>query len=218
MVHDAFLWITAGNVLFLASYSVRDILWLRVLTVVATSLLIPYYALQPEPLMAAIAWNLVFIAINVYWIVKLSIERRPVRFTQDEARLHQLAFPSLSQRDARDLFDDGEWIELAPGVSIVRHDHENDRLSVIFDGSADVLHNERKIGVMRVGQFVGLIDNGARFLPLDVVACTPIRIMGWPRPILEAFVASRPHVALLLERSVDCEVRELLECALEAVS
>ena len=36
-------WIHVANVLYLASYSVRDILWLRILTVVAALCLLPYY-------------------------------------------------------------------------------------------------------------------------------------------------------------------------------
>jgi len=44
------LWITGANLLYLASYSVRDILWLRILTIVAAVLLIPYYYLQAVPL------------------------------------------------------------------------------------------------------------------------------------------------------------------------
>ena len=36
--------IHVANVLFLLSYSVRDILWLRLLTVVAIISLLPYYA------------------------------------------------------------------------------------------------------------------------------------------------------------------------------
>jgi hypothetical protein len=85
-MQNTIVWITAANVLYLASYSVRDILWLRVLTVTAALLLIPYYAFQPIPLTVAIAWNVLFIAINTYWIIRLIIERRPVHLTPDEAR------------------------------------------------------------------------------------------------------------------------------------
>jgi hypothetical protein len=99
-MHNPIVWITVANVLYLASYSVRDILWLRILTVVAAFLLIPYYLFQPVPLTAAIWWNTVFIAINGYWIVRLIIDRRPVHFTAEETRLRQLAFPSLTPREA----------------------------------------------------------------------------------------------------------------------
>jgi hypothetical protein len=70
------IWITGANAIYLVSYAVRDILWLRVLTVVAAALLIPYYSMQAVPLRAAIEWNIIFIAINCYWVIRLIIERR----------------------------------------------------------------------------------------------------------------------------------------------
>ena len=39
--------INIANVLYLFSYLVRDILWLRILTVIAASFLIPYFYLRP---------------------------------------------------------------------------------------------------------------------------------------------------------------------------
>jgi hypothetical protein len=60
-----------ANLLYLASYLMRDLIRLRLLTVVAASCLIPYFYLQPKPLTAAICWNLFFIALNVGWIIRL---------------------------------------------------------------------------------------------------------------------------------------------------
>src|SRR6516164_5723253 len=80
-------WITSANLLYLASYSVRDILWLRILTIVAGVLLIPYYYLQSKPLWIAISWNLVFVGINLFWVARLLLERRSVQLTEDEQRL-----------------------------------------------------------------------------------------------------------------------------------
>ncbi len=57
-----------ANVLYLLSYSVKDMLWLRCLTVVAALCLLPYYYVQPVPLTAAIAWNMLFIGINLIQI------------------------------------------------------------------------------------------------------------------------------------------------------
>jgi len=88
------IWITGANATYLVSYVVRDILWLRILTVVAVALLIPYYLMQVVPLRAAIEWNILFIAINCYWVVRLIIERPPVHLAPDEARLYELSFPS----------------------------------------------------------------------------------------------------------------------------
>jgi len=213
-MRDPMLWITAANVLYLASYSVRDILWLRVLTVLAASLLVPYYALQTSPLLVAIAWNGVFIAINIYWIARLIVERRPVHFSSDEARLRLLSFSQLSPREARNLFAMGVWEDVAAGASLVRHDNENEHFSVILQGLAEVLHDGIKIAELGDGQFIGVIAIRAKEIDIDVVVRRDVRAMCWARSRLSDFLASRPDVALALERSVGLEVQHLLDSTL----
>lgn len=213
-MRNPLLWITVANVLYLASYSVRDILWLRILTVVGALLLIPYYALQPLPLAAAIAWNGVFIAINVYWVARLVAERQPVKFSPDEERLRELSFPSLTPREAKGLFAMGVWDDITVGASIVQHDNETDRFSVILSGLADVIHGETKIAEFGEGQFVGVIDRHAARLNIDVLVREAVRVMCWSRSKLQEFLRARPDVALALERSVGLEVRHLLDTAL----
>ena len=66
--------INIANILYLLSYFVRDMFWLRVLSVIAASFLTLYFYLQPDPLMTAVCWNLFFIALNVYWVVRLALE------------------------------------------------------------------------------------------------------------------------------------------------
>ena len=89
--------IHVANVLFLLSYLVRDILWLRLLTIVAIGSLLPYYA--GNGLYPPIYWNSVFIAINVYQIYRLLMERRPVRLTLEQQRLYRLGFDRLPPRE-----------------------------------------------------------------------------------------------------------------------
>src|SRR5262245_20764116 len=101
--------IHVANVLYLLSYSVKDMLWLRCLTVVAALCLLPYYYVQPVPLTAAIAWNLLFIGINLMQIVILLRERRPVTLTVDQQRLYQLAFRSVTPREFLKLLELARW-------------------------------------------------------------------------------------------------------------
>ena len=71
--------INVANVLYLLSYFVRDMLRLRVFTVIAAGFLIVFFYSQPEPIMAAIYWNLFFISLNVAWIVRLLRKRHHVK-------------------------------------------------------------------------------------------------------------------------------------------
>jgi hypothetical protein len=209
-MHNTLVWINAANVLYVAFYSVRDILLLRILTVVGALLLIPYYVMQPSPLMAPIIWSLVFIAINAYWIIRLLVERRPVHLTADEARLRKLSFPSLTPREALNLFGLGEWVDIPSGGSIVKHDLDRGRFSVILRGMADVESSGKTIAELSDGQFVGVIDLCADQLPIDVIARQPAHVMCWPVQTLQGFLADRPDVALALQRSVGLELQRML--------
>ena len=206
------MWLTAANLLYLASYSVRDILWLRVLSVIAGGLLIEYYCLQPAPLFAAMAWNIGFCAINVAWTGWLVYERRPVKLREDEEHLRQIAFPSLSAREACNLYKTGVWRDVDVGESLVEHDRTNRRFSVILTGIADVTYRGDKVAELGEGQFVGEIDSYAeKRAGLDVVAKTGTRVLCWHRTTLNQFLERRPDVALALERSIGLHLRQLLE-------
>jgi hypothetical protein len=65
--------IHAGNVLLLAAYSVRDILWLRLFAVAAALITIPFFVLQPTPLWAPLVWSVVFAAINLFQSLRLLV-------------------------------------------------------------------------------------------------------------------------------------------------
>lgn len=203
--------------LLLASYSARDILWLRALTVVAGFLLVPYYVFQSTLPVVPLSWNAVFIAINVYWVARLLYERRPVELTPDEARLRVLSFPSLTPQQARNLFAMGIWDNVAAGDSLVRHDNDNDRFSVILRGLADVIHEGTKIAELGEGQFVGTIDARAREIDVDVFVRRDVRVMCWPRGQLSRFLADRPDAALALERSVGLEIQHTLGSTLSVI-
>lgn len=63
-----------ANVLFLASYVVRGVVWLRAFTIVALLSLVPYYLVHG--LVAPAVWSSVFVAINLAQLLHLVSERR----------------------------------------------------------------------------------------------------------------------------------------------
>ena len=64
--------INSANVLYLIAYFVRDMRWLRAFTIVAAGLLAAYFYLLPEPVMAAVVWNLLFGALNAIQLLRLA--------------------------------------------------------------------------------------------------------------------------------------------------
>ncbi|MGD2171478.1 MAG: hypothetical protein PVI79_07240 [Gammaproteobacteria bacterium] len=68
--------ITLANLLYLLSYFVRDMLRLRLLTIVAASILVAYFWMRPEPIMTVVYWNGFFILLNLWQVSRLVFERR----------------------------------------------------------------------------------------------------------------------------------------------
>jgi len=64
-----------ANSLYLTSYLVRNMLYLRMLSVSAALCLVGYFASLPEPLVTVIAWNLVFVFLNLVHIAVLTRRR-----------------------------------------------------------------------------------------------------------------------------------------------
>jgi hypothetical protein len=65
----------AANILYLLSYLVRDILLLRMFTIIAACCLVTYFYNQAEPLMTVVYWNLFFVAMNAMQLTFIVRER-----------------------------------------------------------------------------------------------------------------------------------------------
>ena len=67
--------IYAANILYVLSCLVRDILHLRLLTIVAACCLVAYFCNQAEPVMTVVGWNLFFVTLNVVQLTRILWER-----------------------------------------------------------------------------------------------------------------------------------------------
>ena len=148
LVHGAY-------VLFLASYLVRDILKLRLLSLVAGFLLIAFFLAMRPTNLASVAWNVVFSIINIAQIYILLLERRPVRLSPEEHELHQMVFRSLSPREFKKLCELSAFREARPEERIVEPGRALDSLMVILSGEVHVRAKDGHVASLREGQFVG---------------------------------------------------------------
>jgi CRP-like cAMP-binding protein len=186
------VWIHGANVLYLASYLVRDILLLRVLTVVAGLTLLPFYVLRPDPIWVAVAWNALFIAINLVQIHRLLLERRPVRLTQAELTLYQQAFSAMSQRDFVKLLRTGRWKTASASECIVAQGVPVTDLIVVCSGSVAVKVEDREVTTLDAGRFVGEMSYlTGEPTSASVWTREPTQYVAWARDALQKiFVAS----------------------------
>ena len=93
------LCIHLANVFYLASFLVRDMLWLRALTCVGLMLGVVFFSCQKTPMYGPTAWHLVFLAINGVQILRLVTDRRRMTLSEEQARFAEAAFRDLSREE-----------------------------------------------------------------------------------------------------------------------
>jgi Popeye protein conserved region len=201
-----------SNILMLASYSVRDILWLRWFAVAAALTNIPYFLLQGTVLWPPVLWALVFTAINLYQIARLYLERRPVVLSQDEQKLYDLGFRSLRPREFVSLSLVGEWKNAEAGEKVMTEGEPVSSLCIPITGSADVRRRGERIGAVRPGNIVGTaLALTGEPSPVEVTFTEPTRYMRWSLPSLRRFMDKRPDLRVTLQSLVNRDLAGKLE-------
>lgn len=203
--------------ILLVSYLMRDILWLRVLTVISLGFEIPYFYFRQAPLWDGIGWDVAFIAINVYWIARLVFDRRPVRFTAEQKRLWETALHRLHPRHARVLFKRGTPRAIAPNEIVLKQGDMSDELLLIAEGKVELRIHEEKVEELGPGHFIG----SASFLERDldfpmvttIVAIEPTRVITWKEKELRALIDGDNQLSTAIEATLGLEIADLLKRA-----
>jgi len=193
--------IHAANILLLAAYSVRDILWLRLFAVASSTIAMPYFLFQPTPLWAAFGWSVVFTLINVYQCWRLSRERRPVQLSAEEDEVRRLVFPDLPPREVLRVINLGFWANLAIGERLIERGKSVDAISLIVRGRVQMTMEGRVLGEIARGGIVGssLALSGAT-AEVDAVTVEPARTLRWDVPTLNRYLDSKPETRNVFQR------------------
>jgi CRP-like cAMP-binding protein len=195
-----------ANVILLVGYSVRDILWLRLLAVAAALISIPYFALQPTLLRTPIIWSALFAAINLFQSWRLFVERRPVKLTPEEEEVRRLAFPDLPPRKVLRVLALGVWTNEKTGERLIESGKSLKTISLVVQGKVRIARGERAIGDLVAGDFVGsaLLLSGVPS-DVDAVVTEPVRALSWEVTTLESYLNANPEtrVAMLRQLSRD---------------
>jgi hypothetical protein len=138
------------------SFLVKDILYLRLLSILASVFSIFYnYFIPAEPMMIAVFWNGVFIITNLYHIAVIIYEKRPVKMSSKEKELYETMFRGLSPVEFLKIIKVAEWKEFKSPLPIITQGKPVNNLILIYNGAVDVLVNDKKVAELKDGQFVG---------------------------------------------------------------
>lgn len=188
-----------ANAIYLVSYAVKEILWLRLMTCVAgvATLIGLGFTHPPAEL---IAWQLVFLAINLARLVQLIHERRPVRLPHDARRLKAKVFPSLRPRELLRLLDVAEIVEHPPGHHVIRQGEPLAHLAIVLDGTARVQLADARTVELSHGAFIGELSYLTGKPPAaDVIAAGALRVVRWPSAALRTYLEDAPDTRTAMQ-------------------
>ena len=138
------------------SFLVKDILYLRFVSIVASLFSVFYnYVIPVEPMWIPIGWNFVFVALNLYHIAVLVYEKRPVHMSPKHKELYETMFKDLTPVEFLKITKIADWEHFKSGDTIPQQNHKVPDLHLIYNGTVDVTVNGTKVAELKDGQFVG---------------------------------------------------------------
>jgi len=194
------IWFHLANVLYVVSYLVTDILWLRALAVLGGLSSLTWTLTTPTPNLTFIGWTLVYNTINVVQIARLWHERRPLRLADDEQMLYAAAFRTLTPREFLRLLAVGRWQMATAKEVLIEQGAHPGRMLVLASGQAAVKVHGREVATLRLGQFAGEMGflTGAR-TTAAVEVVEPVRFVSWATADLEQFLGKHSDLRAALQ-------------------
>ena len=139
-----------ANILFLVAYIVKDVLWLRIMSVFGCAALIVYYYAYPaEPLWTTIVWDGIFVVINSVHIAILIREKSGIVLTAEERRLLATTFSAMSPQHFIKLARIGVWKDVEKGHILARQGEPVDSVMLITIGTATVTVDGKIVAAAR---------------------------------------------------------------------
>ena len=178
------------------SFLVKDILWLRVVSILASLFSVLYnYIIPVEPMWLAINWNIVFVLVNLYHIAVIIYEKRPIKMAPKDKELYETLFKDLSPVEYLKISKVARWEKYKSGEKIIVQGTPVLDLILIYNGTVDVVVGKKKVAELKDGQFVGEMS----FLTEKLATATCIvkhdtECLVWKQPEFKDLLKRNPSL------------------------
>ena len=215
MDHDVLVGHLAGHlasILTMAAYLLKDILWLRLLTILSCFAGIAFnYFVPATPLWTVIYWNVLFTAINVVQVAIIIKQRSSVHFTEEEKELHDTIFKNFAPFEFMKLMRVGKWLEARQGEILATEKKPLDSIMLIYNGSVSVELNGKELAKLKDGNFVGevsFITGGAATATVRALRST--RYVSWPKEAIKQLLNRNPSMRFAMQAMLSTDLSKKL--------
>lgn len=165
-------------VIYALAFLVRDILWLRILVVLSCLFMVGFGYIADN--MSILVWNSLFILINLIQIVRIVIERRPIKLPAYIDTIHHRRFDRLNSREFLFLWKMGESKTFEKGDILVEQGKIPSDLLFVLDGQVKIERNGDFVRTLGKHYFVAEMSFlSQESATADVVADTQVDAISW---------------------------------------
>ena len=205
----------AHYALLVLSMMMRNIVWLRVIAIVAGVVGIAYdgFVLK-DPV--STGWDTLFVLANVYQVLYLAWQARKVRFSDEEFAFCQNTLPLVPPTLARQFINVGQWRDLPEGTELTAQGQPVTQLTYIAAGTVDVLVHHHHIASCMDGDFIGELGIlSGKPATATTVTSSPVRALIFDRDKLLQHLRNEPDLKLALQAAFKENLRNKLTLANE---
>ncbi len=204
----------AANVLFLLSYTARDVLWLRLLTFLGLGVVVGLQLSTPSADLIPVYWNATFMAVNAVHIAMLLWQRRPLQMTPAEADLRDRVFSGLSDQQFASVMRLASWADVHAGGSILGEGDRSGKILLLAQGKAIVAKRGVPLADVDSGAFVGEIGFlTGRPTVAAVIALEDSTCAWWQGDALRNLMRSDPNLEAAVKGILGVDVALKLRSA-----
>jgi CRP-like cAMP-binding protein len=137
------------------SYLLTNIFWLRLAAVVGIGFEIVYFVVSGAPVWPSIAWDSIFILINLVQLAILLRDRFSLSLSADQQAFIKPIVGDLDKAQVAQLLRTAEWRTLEPGTVVTTEAEPVTDLTFICEGQTDVRVKDVVVAHVGAGSFIG---------------------------------------------------------------
>ncbi len=193
-----------GYGLNLVALTVRDVLWLRAVLLPAQISFLSWGAVSG--IRATVIWNVIFIAINLFQIVRILRERRPITLPAELSGIYTQTFSAMKPREFWLFWETGR-VQTVSDAPIVRQNEKPTELMFLVKGKAEVVNDGATIAVLEPGQFAAEMSFlSGKPASADVIAAGEVELRLWNQRRLSLLDKVNPQLSLKLQKILSRDV------------
>lgn len=179
-----------GYIFTFLALSIKDVLWLRMILVLAQLILGTYQFMAMR--YDIVFWNSIFTIVNAIHIVRIINDRKPVKIPKEIEDLYKKIFKNLTTKEFIYFWNLGQ--DYVKNESIIIKEGECQKnLFLLLSGSANVIRNSKTIATLNRGDFIAEISLLTQEpASADVHLDKNTKLIMWNQDQIRHFQSSNP--------------------------